>query len=194
MAAMTQMLLKQLGKNGLSQIGQQIGADQKQTSTALSAIMPTLVSALAKNASSQEGAGSLLQALTNDHDGSILDDITGFLGNSSAANGAGILGHILGNKQTTVTQGLSKGTGLDFSQISKLLQLAAPLVMGLLGKTAQKKSLDTDGLSTFLGGQQKKAQKSNPMMGALNSLLDADGDGSALDDILGMAGKLFGKR
>ena len=179
----------------MSQISQQIGVDKKTTSTALSAVMPTLVSALAKNASNPDGAQSLQQALANDHDGSIFDDISGFLGNPEAANGAGILGHILGNRQPVVTQGLAKGTGLDIGQIGKLLQIAAPLVMGILGKQQQKKSFDTDGLSAFLGGQQQKAQKSNPnMMGALNSMLDADGDGSALDDILGMAGKLFGKR
>ena len=60
---MTQQLLKQLAGGGLSQISQQIGADKKTTSSALSAVMPTLVSALAK-----------------DHDGSIFDDILGMAG------------------------------------------------------------------------------------------------------------------
>jgi hypothetical protein len=190
--ALTTQLLKQLSGGGLAQIGQQIGADEKTTGSALSTVMPMLVSALARNASKPDGAEALHQALTKDHDGSIFDDLSGFLGNSQASDGAGILGHILGSRQPAVTQGLSKGTGLDMGQIGQLLKIAAPMLMGMLGKQQLKKGLDVGGLTSFLGGQHKKVQKTNPgLMGALGGLLDADGDGSAADDILGMVGKLF---
>jgi hypothetical protein len=73
--------------------------------------------------------------------------------------------------------------------------IAAPLVMGALGKTQQEQGLDAPNLYSFLGQQQQVAHQSNPdMMSMLGSLLDMDHDGSALDDILGMAGKLFGGR
>ena len=194
MDTITQQLMKQLSGGVLSQISKQIGADKKTTGSALSASIPLLVSALAKNASLPDGAESLHQALAEDHDGSIFDDISSFLGNIQGANGSGILGHILGSQQPVVTKGLAQGTGLNLSQIGKLLQIAAPLLMGILGKKQQQNDLDIDGLASFLGGQQKKDQQSNPdMMGMLNNLLDADGDGSSLDDILGMAGKLFGR-
>lgn len=76
-----------------------------------------------------------------------------------------------------------------------MLQIGAPLLMGLLGQQQQQKGLDPNGLSTYLGGQQQKAQESNPdLMGALNTLLDADKDGTALDDVIGMAAKLFGNK
>jgi hypothetical protein len=157
--------------------------------------MPLLISALANNASKPDGAQELQQALVNDHDGSILNDTAGFLSNPQAANGAGILGHILGGQQPVVTQGLAQGTGLNSGQVGQLLQIAAPLLMGALGQQQQQQGFDTNGLSAFLGGQQQLAQQSNPdMMSMLNSLLDMDRDGSALDDILGMVGKLFGGR
>ncbi len=194
MDALTSQLLKQLSGGGLAQISQQIGADPKTTQTALSTAMPMLVAALARNASKPEGAEALHNALTKDHDGSILDDLAGFLGNPQAANGAGILGHILGNKQPAVTQGLAKGTGLDIGQIGQLLKIAAPMLMGMLGKQQQTKGFDISDLTSYLGGQQKKVQKTNPgLMGALGNMLDADGDGSAVDDIVGMMGKLFKK-
>jgi hypothetical protein len=156
--------------------------------------MPMLVSALARNASKPDGAEALHKALAADHDGSILDDLTGFLSNPQAANGAGILGHILGDRQSAVTQGLSKGTGLNMDQIGQLLKIAAPMLMGILGKQQSTKGFDVGGLTSFLGGQHKTVQKTNPgLMGALGSLLDANGDGSAADDIIGMVGKLFTK-
>lgn len=195
MDALTQQLMQQLSEGGLSQIGQQIGADEKTTGSALSAAMPLLVSALANNASKPDGAQSLHQALTEDHDGSILNNLSSFLDNPQAANGAGILGHILGSQQPGVAQGLAQGTGLDTGQVGQLLQIAAPLLMGALGQQQQQQGYDTNGLSDFLGGQQQLAQQSNPdMMSMLNNLLDVDRDGSILDDILGMLGKLFGRR
>ena len=193
MDALTQQLMQQLSGDGISQISRQIGADEQTTGSALSAAMPLLVSALANNASKPEGAQALHQALAEDHDGSILNDMSGFLGNPQAANGAGILGHVLGAQQPAVTQGLAQGTGLDSSQVGQLLQIAAPLLMGALGQQQQQQGFDTNGLSAFLGGQQQAAHQSNPdMMSMLNSLLDMNRSGSALDDILGMAGKLFG--
>jgi hypothetical protein len=93
-----------------------------------------------------------------------------------------------------VTQGLAKGTGLDIGQIGQLLKIAAPMLMGMLGKQQATKGFDPGALTDFLGGQHKKVKKTNPdLMGTLGSLLDADGDGSAADDIMGMVGKLFRK-
>jgi hypothetical protein len=193
MDALTQQLLQQLASNGLSQISKKIGVDEQTTNSALSVAVPLLVSALAKNASKPEGAQALQKALVNDHDGSILDDVPGLVSNPQAANGNGILGHVLGNQQPVITQGLSKSTGLDSEQIGQLLQIAAPLVMGFLGKQQKEQGFDGDGLTNYLNEQKQMAQKDSPdMLGTLNSLLDMDHDGSALDDILGMAGKLFG--
>lgn len=195
MDALTQLLNQQLSGGGLSQISQQIGADEQTTGNALSAAMPLLLSAMANNASTPQGAQSLHQALVQDHDGAILNDMAGFLSNPQAANGAGILGHVLGPKQDLVQNGLAQQTGLDAATIGQLLTIAAPLVMGALGKTQQEQGFDADGLSSFLGQQQQVAQQSDPgLMGLLGSLLDMDKDGSALDDILGLAGKLFSGR
>lgn len=193
MDTLTQQLLQQLAGGAVSQIGQKIGADEQTTNSALSAAIPLLVSALANNASEPAGAQALHQAVANDHDGSILDNMEGFLGNPEAANGAGILNRVLGSQQPAVTKGLTKNTGLNSNQIGLLLQIAAPLVMGMLGKQQQQQGLNANDLSGLLGSEKQMAEQSNPdMMSTLNSLLDMNKDGSAMDDILGFAGKLFG--
>ena len=194
MNTITQLLLDKLSGDGLSQISQQIGANEQNTSSALSMALPLLVSALAKNSSQPDGAQALHQALAKDHNGSILKDVTGYLSNPQAANGAGILEHVLGGQQPVVTQALAKGTGMQSDQIAQLLQIAAPLLMGALGKKQKQSKLDADALSNYLGVQKKKTQQAAPdMMSTLNTLLDSNGDGSALDEIIGFAGKLFGK-
>jgi hypothetical protein len=195
MDVLTQTIMQQLSGKVLSGIGKKVGVDEKTVGAALAIGMPLLVAALAKNASKPEGAQALHQALANDHDGSILNDVAGYLKDPQAANGAGILGHVLGNQQSVVAQGLAQNTGLKSDQVGQLLQIAAPLVMGALGSQQQQQGLDSKGLSSFLGSQQQQVQQSQPdIMGAINTLLDANHDGSSLDDILGMAGKLFGNK
>ena len=192
MDTITQQLLQQLAGGAVSQISQKIGADEQATNSALSAAIPLLVSALAKNAAKPEGAQALQQAVTKDHDGSILDDLDGFLGNPESANGAGILKHVLGNQQPLVKKGLTQNTGLDSEQVGMLLQIAAPLVMGMLGKQQQQRGLNANSLSGMLGQEKQLAEQTNPdMMSTINNLLDMNNDGSALDDILGIAGKLL---
>ncbi len=192
MDTITQQLLQQLAGGAVSQISQKIGADEQATNSALSAAIPLLVSALAKNAAKPEGAQALQQAVTKDHDGSILDDLDGFLGNPESANGAGILKHVLGNQQPLVKKGLTQNTGLDSEQVGMILQIAAPLVMGMLGKQQQQRGLNADSLSGMLGQEKQLAEQTNPdMMSTINNLLDMNNDGSALDDILGIAGKLL---
>ncbi len=189
-------IMGQISGGATKEIAGKIGADQSATTKALSAALPLLVTALAKNASSPQGAQSLHQALQKDHDGGVLDDVMGFLGgggSSRAADGAGILKHVLGQQQPVVQQGISKASGLDTGSVAQLLQLAAPLVMGALGKATQQQGLDANGLSQFLGGQKQAVQQQSPdMMGMLGGLLDQNNDGSVVDDVFRMAGKLFG--
>lgn len=195
MADITQLLTQQLLGGGLSQISQQIGADKDTTGQALSAAMPLLLSALANNASKPQGAQALHTALAQDHDGAILNNLDGFLSNPQAANGAGILSHVLGDRRDTVQNGLAQGTGLDAGSIGQLLEIAAPLVMGALGQQQQQQGLDANGLSAYLGQQQQAVQAANPdLMGMVGNLLDMNKDGSPLDDILRLAGKFFSGR
>ena len=195
MDALTQQILQGLSDGGLSQISQKIGVDETTLNSTLSTAMPLLVSALANNASKPDQAQALHQALGNDHDGSILNDVAGYLGDSQTANGAGILGHILGDQQSTIAQNLSKSTGLDNDQIGGLLEIAAPLVMGALGQEQQQQSLDTDGLADFLGGQQQAIDEANPMISnILTTFLDKDKDGSFLDDLFEMILNFFRKK
>lgn len=86
----------QMNPQVLQQIAQQVGVnDPKQVEVASNGLMSTLVTALSKNATSQSGLNALVSALDRDHDGSILNDLSGFItgamqpSNTSASNGGG---------------------------------------------------------------------------------------------------------
>ena len=72
--------------------------------------------------------------MTRDHDGSLLDNPQQAVANPMAFGGGGILGHIFGQRQAPVEQGVAKATGLDPQRAGKLLMMLAPLVMAALAR------------------------------------------------------------
>jgi hypothetical protein len=184
-------LQQMLGGGAVQQISQKVGADEGQTAGVIQAALPLLLGAMARNASSPEGAQSLAGALDRDHDGSILDNVMGFFGSGDTSQGAGILGHVFGQKQETVQNELGNRFGLSSGQVGQILMMLAPVVLGMLGRTKQQQGLDAGGLSGMLAEQSVNAQQASGMMGMLNNLLDRDGDGTAMDDIAGMVGGMF---
>jgi hypothetical protein len=190
--ALLDMLQQRLGGEAVRQISNRIGADPGTTGNAIDAALPLLISALARNAGDTNQAQSLARAVSEDHDGSILDDVPGFVGTASEKPGAGILRHVLGGRQQAVQRGLGQATGLDAGKAGTLLTMLAPLVMGALGRTKRENSLDAGGLSTLLTGEQEHLKESAPgVMGALSRFLDQNNDGSVMDDVSGLLGKAF---
>ncbi|MCB0544278.1 MAG: DUF937 domain-containing protein [Saprospiraceae bacterium] len=203
-----QLLQGQLSDDLLGQMSNQIGADKQQTAVAANGVFATLLGGLANNASSEGGLASLGAALDRDHDGSILDDLMGMVGgmmqndqqtSSSALNGSGILGHILGDRQEVAAQQISQNSGLNMSQVMKLMPILAPIVMGVLGRAKNQGGLDMGGLAGILMGSAQNAQS-----GGFGDLI-----GSVLGGVLGggqqqqasgggllgnILGGIFGKR
>ena len=192
MNAITQMITQQISGPISAQIAQRLGVSESTANGAVQMAIPLIVAGIARNAAQPDGAQALHQAVTNDHDGSILDNLMGYLGNTQAANGAGILGHVLGDNRTAVESNLAQATGLDQGSAGNLMEMVAPMVMGALGRTQQQNGLDAPGLSQYLGEQQQQAAAAQPgMMGALSSMLDSNKDGSVVDDLTRIAGNFL---
>ena len=191
-------VLGNLGPDAIASISQQIGAKEEETTNALSGILPTLLGAMANNSKTPEGAQGLLGALDKDHDGSILDNVGDFLGNYQNGPGEGILNHVLGNNRPIVEQNLSQKTGLNSSQIGNLLQIAAPLIMGYLGKQKRQaggSGFDIGSIGNLLGGMTREADSSTGLdLGdVLNIVGGLTGGQQSRSGLGGLLGKLFGK-
>src|SRR5678816_1994993 len=102
MNAITQIITQQLGGSAARTIAQRFGISEATANTAVQMAVPLIIAALARNASQPQEAESLHQAVANDHDGSIFDNITGYLQNPQTANGSGILGHVFGDQRPAV--------------------------------------------------------------------------------------------
>jgi len=193
------LLQGQLSDNVIASLGSRAGInDQQKAASAAQDALGAIMAGLAKNTQSKEGADSLAKALDRDHDGSVLDQLSDILGGNSAqvseraVNGAGILKHILGNKQENVAGQLAKRNQLDQSTMSSMMEMLAPVVMGALGKTRKSSGLDITDLISMLNKGSKKQAKQTGMGGILGQLLDQDGDGDPTNDIIGMGMKMLG--
>jgi len=190
----TDLIRGALTEDTVGQISNVIGADQDTTSTAIQSALPIILGGLARNSSNESGAASLLGAIDRDHDGSVLDDLAGFLGNYSQGNGAGILGHVFGGQQGAIEQTVSQSSGLDMSKVGPLLTILAPIVMGALGKNRREEGIGAGDLASILSGSTQQMSSGSPVVDILSRVLDRDGDGSAVNDVFGMLGNILGRK
>jgi hypothetical protein len=187
MEGLLNLLNSDLGKTLVNSASSQLGQNKAQTTTALTTALPLILGAMKNNTTTPKGAEGLLSALANKHDGSLLDNLSGLLGSNDVLNdGAGILGHIFGGKEQNVAKAVSAKSGIDMNSALNLLKMAAPVIMGYLGKQSRKNNVsDVGGIQNLLGSLLGSgAQKEQSL---ITSILDADGDGSVIDDIIGMA-------
>ena len=195
------LLQGQLSGNLVNFLGEQAGVeDQQKTQIATQGIVSTLIGALAKNASTPEGAQSLNNALERDHSGGILDNLMGALTGKTqpeqpkALDGAGILWHLLGDKQDNAAKMIGQTSGLESGKVMNLMTMLAPVVMGMLGKTKQQNGLGVADIASLLMNTRNNQANQNPMMNISTQFMDRDGDGSMLDDVAGMIGGFFKKK
>jgi hypothetical protein len=189
---LTGLLNNALNSDTINQISRQLGADEGVTSDAIQAALPMLLGGLANNSASQSGVSSLLGALDRDHDGSILDDLGGFLGDYLSGRGAGILSHIFGAQEGAVEHGVSQASGLDLRKVGPLLMMLAPIVMGALGRARREEGIGADDLPRELSTAAQQTGGDQGLLGALSSMFDMNRDGSAIDDIAGMLSRAVG--
>lgn len=194
MAGILDGLMQQLNSASLDKVSGALGTDAATTGSAVSAALPVLIAALAKNAATPQGASALAGALDRDHDGSALDSIGSLLG-GGAGNVAGekILGHVLGGQTGSISQALGAATGLNSAKTTQLLAMLAPVVLAYLGRQKREQGLDAGGLGSMLGSAQQSLPANSGMLGSVMSMLDRDKDGSVVDDVGGMVGKMFGR-
>ena len=199
MSGILDLLNGPMGKMLIDGAGKQLGMGEDKAGSAIQSALPLILGAMKNNASTPEGASGLLKALGDErHSGNILDNLGDILGGGGIdddilQDGSGILKHVFGGKEEHVASAVSKSSGIDLGQAMDILKVAAPFIMGYLGKEKRAKNIsDENGigdlLGNVLGGESHETQS------LVNQLLDADGDGSIIDDVAGMLLSGSGKK
>jgi hypothetical protein len=188
-------ILAQMG--GLQSMARELGVSENQAASGAEALIPAILGGFKKQAQAQptglEGLGGLLGQLGG---GNLLDEVLAPQP-TDVSRGNDVLGRIFGSRDVSraVAQNAASQSGLDPALLKKMLPMLAMLVAGFMAKqstgvAAAPTAPGGDGLGGLLGSLLG-GQGGGPGTGAtgLASMLDLNGDGNPLDDILQMAGK-----
>lgn len=192
-------ILAQAG--GIDSIAKDLGVSPDVAKTGAEALLPAILGGFKKQAQSSggvEGLGGLLGQLGG---GGLLDTVLGSQP-TPVEPGNDVLGQIFGSKDVsrTVAGQAAAQTGIDPGLLKKMLPILAMLVTGYLAKQGGQASGGggLGGLGGLLGGMfggnsgGAAAAPAGGGLGGLGKLIDLNGDGNPLDDIIGMASK-FGR-
>jgi len=156
----TQIIGSELKNQALSQIAQKIGGDNATAQKLISAALPSVLGALEKNTSTQEGVQALDTALSA-HTGTSSINIQ---------DGEKILGHLLGGETQTEIENIAAKTGATPTQSGQVMSMLSSLVMEKLGDQ-KAAGLDGNAIAKLLSGSSKSTSQ------MLGMFLDQDGDG-----------------
>jgi len=185
-----QMVLAATQNNAVDKLANQHNLSGNQTQDILSQLLPQLGSRVQSNIQQDNGLESLVKALTNGNHERFVEEDTILDDPNTEFEGNKILGHLLGDKDTSrqVASQVESNTGVSASIIKKLLPMAATLLMGTMSKGAKSSGL-LDNLAgnggsgqnellssvigSMLGGNSNNTQSDNGDLigGLLNSFL-----------------------
>ena len=186
-------ILAQMG--GLQSMARELGVSESQAASAADALLPAILGGFKKQAqpAGLEGLGGLLSQLGG---GGLFDEVLAPQP-TDVSHGNDVLGRIFGSKDVSraVAQNAASQSGLDPALLKKMLPMLAMLVAGYMAKqkgasAAAQSAPAGGGLGALLGGLLGGGQAPpGGASGGLASMLDLDGNGNPLDDILRMVGK-----
>jgi hypothetical protein len=192
-------ILAQMG--GLQSVANDLGVSENEVAKGAEALLPAILGGFKQQAQSAPGGLDGLGGLLGQLGGSGLLDQVLSPQRTDPSQGNDVLGQIFGSPDVsrTVAQNASAQTGLDPSLLKKMLPLLAMMVTGYMARqqggatppAAAGSPLDSDlgGLLGGLFGGRQATPGGGGGGGGLASMLDLNGDGNSLDDILRLAGK-----
>lgn len=193
-------ILAQLG--GLQSMAQELGVSETEVANGAAALIPAILGGFKKQVQSEpaglDGLGGLLGQLGG---GSLLEDVLAPQP-TNVTRGNDILGQIFGSKNVSrsVAENAASQSGLDLGLLKKMLPIVAMLVTGYMAnqrgtEVAAQATPGGGGLGEVLGsllGRKAGVDAASAAAApSLSSMLDLNGDGNPLDDILRLVGKVL---
>ena len=180
--------------NGVEALSRQFGLSQRQTQTALQALMPAFSQGLKRNASDPYGMADFMSAMASGQHAKYFDDAARANSPEGVAEGNGILGHLFGSKdlRRAVTGQAAQMTGIGQNVLNQMLPVVAAMIMGGLFKQSTGQIPGT-GSGGGLLGQIMEQMMRGGMGSTANAQPSAPGGGTAAENPFGkMLEGMFG--
>ena len=171
---LTSLMGTLLSGDSVKGLSKATGSSQSDITNVLNAALPMLLQGISGQAQDKNsGFDKALEQHAQDD----VSDLGSFFGGIDLADGAKIIGHLLGGSTESSTKSVAKKTGVSQKDAGNILAAAAPLLMSLLGQETKKsassgndllgeiigavlENVDLgDVLGALLGGSSKKTTK-----------------------------------
>lgn len=146
----------------VSQASVVTGENENSIKTAMSGIIPTVLTGLLHQTGSGNPQNMLNLAKEASQNG-ILNNLSGvFSDGSLLVKGGEVFKSLFGDKSDAVTSLISNFSGVRESFASSLMNTAAPVAMGVLGKHAAETKMNANGMLSFLNNQKESILNAFP--------------------------------
>lgn len=176
------------GKDTLGRVSSWLHESPAGTKAAVQDALPVSLLGLANQASTEEGSRALLSRFQRgDYPHLEADELDRAVKDPETTDrlvqtNRGFTEGMFGGKLGPLVDGMAEHAGVSRSAISKVLGLAAPIVLGMIGKRAVAERLDAGGLRRLLGEQQQAASRLLPT--SLSRLLVPAGAAAAAGPVV----------
>lgn len=193
-------LLKQAqGGRGLDGLARQFGMDT-QTAESLAGMLAPAIGSAARRRAEANGLEAVMGQFRGEAQAEYFDHPETAAAPEAQAQGQQFLENVLGSREAGdgIAEEAANRLGVDPSLVMQFLPAIAAMVLGGMQRNVPDNQIDDvlsgfggggpgGGLMGALGGMLGGAQRGsggNSTLDMLNGMFDADGDGSALDDVL----------
>lgn len=139
-----------LSNDSLKGLSSLTGASNSDIKNVLSSALPSLLTGATEQAKNESTAASFAGALAQ-HAKDDTSDLTSFLGNVDLADGAKIIGHLLGSGKEETVKKAAKASGVSEKKTGDILSAIAPMLLSLLGQQAEEDDDKETGASGLVG-------------------------------------------
>ncbi len=176
----------------VGQIAKQFGLSENQAQSAMAPMLGNILNAVKGNMTNQSGLKDILGAVAGKDFTKYVENPAELEKSESVDAGNGVLAQLFGGKEKSreVAQAAAKESGVAYGIAKKILPLLAGIAMGGLGKEAKSSGLMGNIASMLSSGSSAPTQNMNQLTGFAR-LLDMDGDGKVIDDVLGLVKRFF---
>ena len=161
---LTSTLLSSDSIKGLSSL---TGVPKGDVTDVLTEALPALLDGAKEQAKGTKTAKGLADALAQ-HAKDDTGSLGKFFGGVDLGDGAKIIGHLLGSNTDSITEKVSKKTGVSESKTGAILSAVGPLLMSLLGQQAEEEEKPS-GLGGLLGGLLQKVDLGDLLTGLFSA-------------------------
>jgi outer membrane protein OmpA-like peptidoglycan-associated protein len=156
------------GSDMLGRVSSWLHESPAGTKAAVQDALPVSLLGLANQAQSEEGSRALLGRFQRgDYPHLEPDELSRAVTDPETTDrlvqsNRGFTEGMFGGKLAPIVDGMAEHAGVSRGAISKVLALATPIVLGMIGKRAVAQNLDASGLRSYLGEQQRMASRLLP--------------------------------